>query len=342
MLKVFSTLMRSTWLLVASSVLLITLIGAVTACFELEKLTKNDAKAPVVLFSDYEKFTEYVNGDSVDKEKEKFQEKFFEVFPIILKNVSDYAAATNQLAVNPEVFERQLFMVAVEFNHEMGMAYLDQLVDATSELSEYSDELKADNTKKVIDWTEFMNWFNYDFEYQFEENKVYSDINSSKSLVIEISLLTKIIAGGTILILVVVLIVISLLYKREEKILDESDEAALVEEEVVVKDETVDVKSEDITEEVSEPKAEVVEEVEEEKERVIEVADPLNVTVTLVEIGNRTETQKIVREITGMTVKDTKNAMDTLPLVIKEGISKEEAIELEKQFENTNSIIEIK
>jgi ribosomal protein L7/L12 len=337
MLKVFSTLVRSTWLLVASSVLLITLIGAITACFELEKLTKNDAKAPIVSFAEYEKFTAYVNGDAIDKEKEKFQEKFFEVFPTILKNVSDYAAATNQLAVNPEVFERQLFMVAVEYNHEMGMDYLEQLVDATSELSEYSNELKADNTKKVIDWTEFMNWFNYDFEYQFEENKNYSDINSSKSLVIEISLLTKIIAGGTILIIVVVLIVISLLYKREEKILDDSDESEVTTEELVKEEEVVEVKSEDITEEVSDVQEDVTEESSE-----IEVADVNNVTVTLIEIGNKTETQKVVREITGLTVKDTKTAMETLPLVIKEGISKDEAIELLKQFENTNSIIEIK
>ena len=338
MLKVFSTLMRSTSLLVASSVLLITLIGAITACFELEKLTKNDAKAPIVSFSEYEKFTEFINGDIVDKEKEKFQEMFFEVFPVILKNVSDYAAATNQLAVNPEVFERQLFMVAVEYNHEMGMAYLEQLVDATSELMKYSDELKADNTKKVIDWTEFMNWFNYDFEYQFEENKVYSDINSSKSLVIEISLLTKIIAGGTVLILIVILIVISLLYKREEKILDESEESEVVEE-VIVKDETVDTVVEDITEDVTEIKEDII---ETEKNSDTQESESDIVTVSLIEIGNRTETQKIVREITGLTVKDTKTAMETLPLVIKEGISKEEAIELKKQFENTNSIIEIK
>lgn len=50
---------------------------------------------------------------------------------------------------------------------------------------------------------------------------------------------------------------------------------------------------------------------------------------------------KIVREVTGLGLKDAKDFVDTPGKPLKEGVSKEEADELVKKFEGSGAVIEI-
>lgn len=51
---------------------------------------------------------------------------------------------------------------------------------------------------------------------------------------------------------------------------------------------------------------------------------------------------KVVREVTGLGLKDAKGLVDDAPKVIKEGLSKEEAEELKAQLEEVGAGVEIK
>ena len=51
---------------------------------------------------------------------------------------------------------------------------------------------------------------------------------------------------------------------------------------------------------------------------------------------------KVVRAITGLGLKEAKNAVEDTPTTIKEGISKEEAEELKKQLEEAGASVELK
>ena len=51
---------------------------------------------------------------------------------------------------------------------------------------------------------------------------------------------------------------------------------------------------------------------------------------------------KVVREITGLGLKEAKEAVEGAPKAIKEGIKKEEAEEFKKKLEEVGAIIEIK
>jgi large subunit ribosomal protein L7/L12 len=51
---------------------------------------------------------------------------------------------------------------------------------------------------------------------------------------------------------------------------------------------------------------------------------------------------KVVREITGLGLKEAKDMVDAAPKAIKEGLSKEEAEELKKQLEEQGAEIELK
>ncbi len=51
---------------------------------------------------------------------------------------------------------------------------------------------------------------------------------------------------------------------------------------------------------------------------------------------------KVVREITGLGLKDAKDLVEAAPKAIKEGISKEDAEALKKQIEATGATVEIK
>jgi len=51
---------------------------------------------------------------------------------------------------------------------------------------------------------------------------------------------------------------------------------------------------------------------------------------------------KVVREVTGLGLKEAKAAVDGAPTTIKEAISKEEAEELKAKFEEAGATVEIK
>ena len=56
--------------------------------------------------------------------------------------------------------------------------------------------------------------------------------------------------------------------------------------------------------------------------------------VELTEVGpNKVKVIKVVRELTGLGLKEAKEAVDNAPKVIKEAVSKEEAEEIKAKFE---------
>lgn len=65
--------------------------------------------------------------------------------------------------------------------------------------------------------------------------------------------------------------------------------------------------------------------------------------VILTDAGaNKIKVLKVVRELTGLGLKEAKELVDSLPKPVKEGASKEEADELKKQLEAEGGKVEIK
>ncbi len=65
--------------------------------------------------------------------------------------------------------------------------------------------------------------------------------------------------------------------------------------------------------------------------------------VVLTDAGpKKINTIKVIRQVTGLGLKEAKEAAENTPTVIKEGVSKEEAEELKKQFEEAGAKVEIK
>ena len=58
--------------------------------------------------------------------------------------------------------------------------------------------------------------------------------------------------------------------------------------------------------------------------------------------GNKIAVIKVVREITGLGLKEAKEVVDGAPKVVKEGISKEEAEALKKQLEEVGATVTLK
>ena len=67
------------------------------------------------------------------------------------------------------------------------------------------------------------------------------------------------------------------------------------------------------------------------------------VTLTLASAGaNKIAVLKLVREITGLGLKEAKDLVDNAPKPIKEGLKKPEAEELKKKLEEAGASVEIK
>ena len=58
--------------------------------------------------------------------------------------------------------------------------------------------------------------------------------------------------------------------------------------------------------------------------------------------SNKIATIKVVRELTGLGLKDAKDLVDNPPKPIKEGVSKEEAEEIKKKLEEVGAEVELK
>ena len=65
--------------------------------------------------------------------------------------------------------------------------------------------------------------------------------------------------------------------------------------------------------------------------------------VVLKEFGaKKLDVIKVVREITGLGLKDAKDLVEGAPKNVKEGVSKDEAEALKKQLEEAGAVVEIK
>lgn len=65
--------------------------------------------------------------------------------------------------------------------------------------------------------------------------------------------------------------------------------------------------------------------------------------VELTEIGaNKINVIKVIREITGLGLKDAKDLVEAAPKVIKEGVSKAEAEDLKKKIEEAGAKVTLK
>ena len=64
--------------------------------------------------------------------------------------------------------------------------------------------------------------------------------------------------------------------------------------------------------------------------------------VHLVAAGDKIKTIKVVREVTSLGLKEAKDVVDNAPGVLKEGVSKDEAANIKKKFEEVGAKVEIK
>ena len=65
--------------------------------------------------------------------------------------------------------------------------------------------------------------------------------------------------------------------------------------------------------------------------------------VILKEVGDKKiQVLKVVREITGLGLKEAKEIVDTVPKSIKDGLSNEDAEEMKKKIEEQGAVVELK
>ena len=65
--------------------------------------------------------------------------------------------------------------------------------------------------------------------------------------------------------------------------------------------------------------------------------------VVLTEVGaNKINVIKVVREVTSLGLKEAKDLVDGAPALLKEGVSKDEAANIKKKFEEVGAKVEIK
>ncbi|WWO95493.1 MAG: 50S ribosomal protein L7/L12 [Candidatus Dasytiphilus stammeri] len=79
----------------------------------------------------------------------------------------------------------------------------------------------------------------------------------------------------------------------------------------------------------------------ESKKEEIEEQTEFNVVLTAIG-NNKIAVIKAVRGITGLGLKDAKDLVESVPVVIKEGISKDNANSIKKSLEETGASIELK
>lgn len=65
--------------------------------------------------------------------------------------------------------------------------------------------------------------------------------------------------------------------------------------------------------------------------------------VILTAVGaNKINVIKVVREVTNLGLKESKDLVDNAPKTVKEGVSKQEAEEIKKKFEAVGATVEVK
>ena len=74
-----------------------------------------------------------------------------------------------------------------------------------------------------------------------------------------------------------------------------------------------------------------------------EVAEQTEFTATLTEIGpNKIPVIKVVRELTGLGLKEAKDLVDAFPKAVKEGVTKDEAEKIKAALEEQGAKVEVK
>ena len=74
-----------------------------------------------------------------------------------------------------------------------------------------------------------------------------------------------------------------------------------------------------------------------------EVEEQTEFTATLTEIGpNKIPVIKVVRELTGLGLKEAKDLVDAHPKAVKEGVTKDEAEKIKAALEEQGAKVEIK
>ena len=75
----------------------------------------------------------------------------------------------------------------------------------------------------------------------------------------------------------------------------------------------------------------------------VEVEEKTEFDVELTEIGaEKIKVIKVVREATGLGLKEAKEAVEAAPKVLKEGVSKDEAEDLKKKLEEVGAKVTLK
>lgn len=74
-----------------------------------------------------------------------------------------------------------------------------------------------------------------------------------------------------------------------------------------------------------------------------EVEEKTEFDVVLKDVGDKKiNVIKVVREVTDLGLKEAKEVVDKAPADVKKGVSKEEAAEIKKKFEEVGATVEIK
>ncbi|KAB2858791.1 MAG: 50S ribosomal protein L7/L12 [Flavobacteriales bacterium] len=79
-----------------------------------------------------------------------------------------------------------------------------------------------------------------------------------------------------------------------------------------------------------------------EKTEKIEEKTNFEVVLNEVPTDKRISTLKVVRNITGLGLKESKEIVDSVPKSLKQGITKEEAENIKKELESVGAIVIIK
>ena len=75
----------------------------------------------------------------------------------------------------------------------------------------------------------------------------------------------------------------------------------------------------------------------------VEVEEQTEFTAVLTEIGpNKIPVIKVVRELTGLGLKEAKDLVDGFPKPVKEGVTKEEAAKIKAALEGQGAKVEVK
>ena len=70
--------------------------------------------------------------------------------------------------------------------------------------------------------------------------------------------------------------------------------------------------------------------------------EKIEFTVHLLAAGDKIKTIKVVREVTSLGLKEAKDLVDGAPGLVKEGVSKDEAANIKKKFEDVGAKVEVK